>query len=67
VAIPPISSGIFGYPKHLCAEDILTALEEYASEHKNDMDKSLESVRVVMNDFETFYPFKTEFNKRYPY
>ncbi len=45
----------------------MTALEEYASEHKNDMDKSLESVRVVMNDFETFYPFKTEFNKRYPY
>jgi O-acetyl-ADP-ribose deacetylase (regulator of RNase III) len=33
VAIPAISSGIYGYPKPLCAEDIFTAIEQFAEKN----------------------------------
>jgi O-acetyl-ADP-ribose deacetylase (regulator of RNase III) len=32
IAIPAISSGLFGYPIDYCTTDIFTALEQYALE-----------------------------------
>lgn len=64
VAIPPISSGIFSYPKLKCAEDILDELENYAESMKGK-DNSLQEVRLVMFDDETFNVFEDVFKRRY--
>lgn len=63
VAIPAISSGIFGYPKDLCAKDIFEAIEIYASKMKPD--SNLRLIRITILDDETISPFMLEFIERY--
>lgn len=58
VSIPPISSGIFQYPKELCAKDILTKL---ATCLKEDPLEHLKEVRVAIIDNETFDVFEKKF------
>lgn len=54
VAIPAISSGIFGFPKDLCAKIFFDAIEDFVKEIKKDGSKTvLEEVRLTNFDEET--------------
>lgn len=64
VSIPAISSGLFGYPRELCADDIFTAIEQYALERK-DFVNHLQKVRLTNYDDETVQTFLTELFDRY--
>ena len=57
ISIPPISSGIFGYPVDLCAKDMLDELEKVAAETQGTLDY----VRVTIIDQPTFDVFLVEF------
>ncbi len=46
IALPAISTGIFGFPRHLAAKVILTAIRGYFEQHTG----SLKLVRVVIYD-----------------
>lgn len=62
MAFPAISSGVFGYPNHLCAEHIL---EEIISQSYMS---NMEYVRIVIFDNETieaFSPVFHEFKEKY--
>jgi O-acetyl-ADP-ribose deacetylase (regulator of RNase III) len=64
ISIPPISSGIFGYPKDKCAEVFLEALVDYLiSTNEN---KTLKEVRVVIIDTITYDVFAQVFDEQYP-
>jgi O-acetyl-ADP-ribose deacetylase (regulator of RNase III) len=63
LAIPAISSGIFGYPKDLCAKDIFEAIETYA--FSMNPGAKLKHIRITIIDDETITPFKLEFIERY--
>lgn len=67
VAIPAISSGIFGYPKDECASTIMDALEDYAKNYKDKVEQReyLKRVTITILDNLTFGVFEKEFNKRY--
>ena len=56
LAIPAISSGVFGMDKDVVAEVILSALADYMTRH--DADDRLQDIRVVILDVETYYPFQ---------
>ena len=59
IALPAISSGIYGFPKPLCAETFFKVLESYACERET----SLEDVRLTNFDTETVDIFQSEFDK----
>ena len=65
VAIPAISSGIFGYPKPLCALHLFEAAEQFASTIEEPENVSLREVRFTNFDSETTNIFVNEFCKRY--
>lgn len=75
VSIPPISSGLFGYPKELCAQDVLNQLVALAKGETKALDsegeeiaRTLDYVRIVMFDQETmtaFMPIFEEFKVKY--
>jgi O-acetyl-ADP-ribose deacetylase (regulator of RNase III) len=69
VSIPAISSGIFGYPKPLCAFDLMQALVDYAEAHKDrkQYEERQEDVlvRLVNFDDETVEIFQDEFRQRF--
>ena len=66
VAIPAISSGIFGYPKELCAEDMFSTVEQFVREYDAKHESiSLRVVRFTNFDTPTTSIFKKEFKKRY--
>ncbi|TNV77975.1 hypothetical protein FGO68_gene15810 [Halteria grandinella] len=66
VAIPGISSGIFGYPKRLCAKHIFESIEAFAKQPiSDDEERILKTVRLTNIDQETFNAFKQEFISRY--
>ncbi|MEJ2048915.1 MAG: macro domain-containing protein [Calditrichota bacterium] len=49
LSMPAISSGIFGFPKEQCANVILKAIKEYASQHPEG---SLREIRICLFDQE---------------
>ncbi|TNV79688.1 hypothetical protein FGO68_gene10114 [Halteria grandinella] len=62
ISIPAISSGIFGYPKDRCAQDMFQALMNFADESKANKPESLDTVRIVIIDQPTFSEFAQEFD-----
>lgn len=59
ISLTAISSGIFGYPKDLCAEDILSELTKSIDEKKGTVDY----IRICIFDQPTYDPFAAEFKK----
>ena len=67
IAISAISSGVFGFPKRLCAKEMFDEFEKFAQDHQDFSSKcdNLERVEVVIIDELTFDTFKDEFEWRY--
>jgi O-acetyl-ADP-ribose deacetylase (regulator of RNase III) len=70
VAIPAISSGIFGFPKPLCAKVLFKAAEDFALNIKaSGLDPQeavkLRRIRFTNFDTETTTVFEKEFVNRY--
>lgn len=70
VAIPAISSGIFGFPKPLCAKVLFKAAEDFALNIKaSELDPlkavKLRRIRFTNFDTETTTVFEKEFVNRY--
>lgn len=63
LALPPISTGIFGYPKDQAAEVILDAVAQFAG---SQPESSLQLVRLTIIDQATLTPFQRAFDKRWP-
>ena len=59
VSIPAISSGIYGFPTHECANIMFTVLGEYLQEH---IHTCLRQVRFTNIDKDTVDNFTTRFN-----
>lgn len=64
IALPAVSSGIFGMPKSLCAQVMFTAIEEFSSSTDSKVN-TLRDVRIVIIDDQTISVFREEFVKRY--
>eukprot|EP00741_Cyanophora_paradoxa_P007451 tig00000128_g7206.t1 len=60
ISLPAISSGIFGFPKPLCAKIMFQVAQDYFAEARED---SLEEVRFTNFDDETVDIFKAEFDR----
>jgi O-acetyl-ADP-ribose deacetylase (regulator of RNase III) len=65
VSLPPISSGIFGYPKKECAQVFYECLEKYINKMKQPDGKkyTLKNIRMVIIDQETFSYFEDKFKE----
>ncbi len=63
IAMPAISTGIFGVPKALGAKVILGAIAAYFEEHA---DSGIKDVRVVLIDRESVDIFAAAFRERWP-
>jgi O-acetyl-ADP-ribose deacetylase (regulator of RNase III) len=63
LALPAISTGIFGFPKERAARVIMDAILEYFREHG---ESSLEEVRIVLIDRSSVDVFYSEFQRRWP-
>ena len=64
IALPAISSGIFGMPKNICAQVMFDAVEEFSSSTDAEF-STLRDVRIVIIDDETINFFRKEFVERY--
>ena len=64
IALPAISSGIFGMPKSICACAMFQAIEEFSSSTDAEI-STLRDVRIVIIDDETIDVFREVFVKRY--
>lgn len=64
VSIPAISSGIFGFPKELCAEILFQTVIDFSFENA-DKNSSLKTVRFTNFDDKTVDLFEKEFKKRF--
>jgi O-acetyl-ADP-ribose deacetylase (regulator of RNase III) len=62
IAIPAISTGIFGFPKARAAGVIFQAIEEFAAAHPA---ASLREIRVTILDEPTLSVFQKEFTDRW--
>ncbi|EAR83100.4 appr-1-P processing enzyme family protein (macronuclear) [Tetrahymena thermophila SB210] len=62
ISIPAISSGIFGFPKYLCAKILL---EETQKLLKYDYSNQFEEIRFCNFDNETVQVFAEEFQKQF--
>jgi len=63
VALPAISTGIFGFPKQLGARVILDAIADYLTGHP---DSDIKDVRVVLIDQASVDAFSVAFAERWP-
>ena len=63
IALTPISSGIFGMPKDICAQVMFKAVEEFSASDDAEF-STLRDVRMVIDD-PTISVFGEEFVKRY--
>lgn len=63
LALPAISTGIFGFPKDRAARVILQALLDYFEAHP---DTHLREVRLTLIDAPTLEAFHREFERRWP-
>ena len=62
ISIPPISCGIFGFPKDRCAYVVLSTVENYLRYHP---DTTLCNVRIVIVDEPTLRAFANEWVLQY--
>jgi len=62
ISLPAISTGIFRFPKPLCATIMFQCVTDWIL---NNKDKSLQEIRFTNFDDETVYIFKDEFEKRF--
>ena len=63
IALPAISTGIFGFPKARGARIILEAVLEFASAHP---DTSIDEIRITLIDQASVSVFAEEFERRWP-
>ncbi|XP_031559743.1 uncharacterized protein LOC116295924, partial [Actinia tenebrosa] len=63
IALPGISSGIYGVPKQVCAEMMFAAAEIFSAEASSD--NQLKDIRFVNIDTPTYDAFRREFHNRY--
>lgn len=61
IAIPAISSGIFGVPKNICASALIIAAQQFLNENPG----ALQDIRFVNIDQPTVRVFEQEMRKRY--
>lgn len=61
LALPPISTGIFGFPKERAAAVILDAVESFDADQP---ESSLQEISLTIIDEETLQPFRAEFEAR---
>jgi O-acetyl-ADP-ribose deacetylase (regulator of RNase III) len=65
ISIPAISSGIYGFPKPLCAKIMFDTVLKYVYERDTETRPvSLQVIRLVNFDEPTVSVFTTEFDKR---
>jgi O-acetyl-ADP-ribose deacetylase (regulator of RNase III) len=64
ISIPAISSGIFGFPKRLCAKILLEESKKFLEENKNT---SINNIEFCIIDAQTLDCFKSEFKGKYIY
>ena len=65
VSIPAISSGIFGFPKPLCARVFFACLSHFVKESKaSPTELTLKTVRLCNFDDETCHLFRAEFDSQ---
>jgi putative ATPase len=65
IAFPAISSGIFGFPKQLCAQVFFCAIKDFIQGDKDHQVNGLvwlKKIRLVNFDKETTDIFKAEFH-----
>lgn len=62
IALPAISTGIFGFPKERGARVIFQAIEDHSQAHPNP---SLREIRVTILDDSTLAAFRKEFENRW--
>ena len=63
VAIPAISSGIFGFPKPLCSKVFFYTLTKFVEvAQKNNITLKLKTVRLTNFDEETCVIFRCQFD-----
>lgn len=62
VALPAISSGIFGFPKDRCAEVLVQAAWDFFEDHPAE---TLHEIRFTIIDEETVSHFRNEFAKKF--
>lgn len=63
--MPAISSGIFGFPKPLCARVFFETLEKFVLRQDMKTSQSLKEVRLCNFDDETCDIFKHYFDKKF--
>jgi putative ATPase len=62
IALPAISSGIFGFPKDRCAQILLATAREFAEQHP---DSPLRDIQFVLFDSPTLQVFEAEFGRQF--
>ena len=64
ISIPPISTGLFGYPIDDCAKVFFEVLiQMFQDKTENRSKVILKEIRIVIIDSKTFDPFKDQFDK----
>ncbi|MCA8936312.1 MAG: macro domain-containing protein [Planctomycetes bacterium] len=62
ISLPAISSGIYGFPKELCAKTFLGTIEDWLDEHPQ---RSLKEIRLCNFDDTTAKLFEREARRRF--